>query len=319
VRVERTLVAVGLILSMLGLIVAVDGYTYVNVERGPPLMVCGVLVFCAGLVLAGQGFVLRELQSISADASKAALMLAKSRPPAASTPEFGLAPPNESDKLPPLAPFQPPVAPFQPPQAPFQPPQASAPEEPLEATWSSAPQVDRRPDEQRPQQPQQQPASAPGFGRAFAEPFALEDDAEPEEKNRRPALPPAPVFDLAKPGKMQDPPPLAWMIRPEPSEPVVAKLEWEKPEIASEAPTEKKGERAAQEGERALAEEFGLTEPEHAAEEPEAPKPEVIGHYEAHGAHYTMYADGSIEAETQHGVYRFANIDELKRFIEGET
>jgi hypothetical protein len=185
----------------------------------------------------------------------------------------------------------------------------------LEAAWSPAPHVDQRPAEQ----PQRQPAAAPDFAAAFAEPFALADDAEPEEKNHRPALPPAPAFDLAKPSKMQDPPPLAWMIRPEPSDPVVAMPGWEKPEIASEAPTEKKIERAAQEGERALAEEFGLTEPEHPAEEPEAPKPEVIGHYEAHGAHYTMYADGSIEAETQHGVYRFANIDELKRFIEGET
>ena len=32
--------------------------------------------------------------------------------------------------------------------------------------------------------------------------------------------------------------------------------------------------------------------------------------------HYTMYADGSIDAETAHGVYRFASMDELKRFIE---
>jgi hypothetical protein len=29
-----------------------------------------------------------------------------------------------------------------------------------------------------------------------------------------------------------------------------------------------------------------------------------------------MYADGSIDAETAHGVYRFASMEELKRFIE---
>ena len=45
-------------------------------------------------------------------------------------------------------------------------------------------------------------------------------------------------------------------------------------------------------------------------------RPAVIGSYEAHGTHYTMYADGSIDAETAHGVYRFASMDELKRFIE---
>jgi hypothetical protein len=73
------------------------------------------------------------------------------------------------------------------------------------------------------------------------------------------------------------------------------------------------------------------TEPEHelepappatAAEEAAAEEaavdeaaPEVIGHYEAHGAHYTMYADGSIDADTTHGVYRFASMEELKQFI----
>jgi hypothetical protein len=62
------------------------------------------------------------------------------------------------------------------------------------------------------------------------------------------------------------------------------------------------------------------TEPEQAPEpEPEAefePRPPIIGSYEAHGTHYTMYADGSIDAETAHGVYRFASMEELKRFIE---
>ena len=54
--------------------------------------------------------------------------------------------------------------------------------------------------------------------------------------------------------------------------------------------------------------------PQAAASE-EAALPEIIGHYEAHGAHYTMYADGSIDADTAHGVYRFASMEELKQFI----
>ncbi len=48
-------------------------------------------------------------------------------------------------------------------------------------------------------------------------------------------------------------------------------------------------------------------------------KPAVIGHYDAQGTHYTLYADGSIEAETPHGVYRFDSMEELKRFIEGQA
>ncbi|MGO9430144.1 hypothetical protein [Rhodoblastus sp.] len=49
-----------------------------------------------------------------------------------------------------------------------------------------------------------------------------------------------------------------------------------------------------------------------------APRPAIVGHYDAQGTHYTLYADGSIEAETPHGVYRFDSMAELKRFIEGQ-
>jgi hypothetical protein len=67
-------------------------------------------------------------------------------------------------------------------------------------------------------------------------------------------------------------------------------------------------------------------EPAHAPEHaPEAAPPEeagskeVIGHYDAQGAHYIMYADGSIDAETVHGVYRFASMEELKQFIDRQS
>lgn len=53
----------------------------------------------------------------------------------------------------------------------------------------------------------------------------------------------------------------------------------------------------------------------HAAP-PLAPEPEVIGRYNAGGAAYIMYSDGSIEAETENGTYRFASMNELREFIE---
>lgn len=46
-------------------------------------------------------------------------------------------------------------------------------------------------------------------------------------------------------------------------------------------------------------------------------KSAVIGRYEADGTSYVMYADGSIEAQSPSGVYRFASMAELKSFIEG--
>jgi hypothetical protein len=62
-------------------------------------------------------------------------------------------------------------------------------------------------------------------------------------------------------------------------------------------------------------------EPPHAEPPPEpasapAPTSAVIGRYEADGTSYVMYADGSIEAQSDAGVYRFNSMTELKAFIE---
>jgi hypothetical protein len=48
---------------------------------------------------------------------------------------------------------------------------------------------------------------------------------------------------------------------------------------------------------------------------PTSPPAEVVGRYEAEGTAYVMYADGSIEAQTQEGVLRFRSMAELKAFF----
>jgi len=53
---------------------------------------------------------------------------------------------------------------------------------------------------------------------------------------------------------------------------------------------------------------------EEAIAEPE-PGPQVVGRYSAGGAHYVIYSDGAIEAETEEGGLRFASMDELKTYI----
>ncbi|MCW2286338.1 hypothetical protein M2323_002358 [Rhodoblastus acidophilus] len=291
-KVERTLVALGLVLAVAGIVVAVNGYVYVNVDRGPPLMISGTLLLGIGLTLAALGFILRELQKISADASKAALLLAKAR--------NGLVaaePPVAAKPLPPLSPFEPPAA------APVAAPLPSEPE----------------------------PAPA-----KIAEPEPA--PPSPADMLRRPSFPP-PLAPRPEPPKSLASSPFSWMLKPNAEKPA-AKAEdedWLDKAISAEAETANRPGKQeetrqdepeaspAREVQQVIRREFGLSAEEEApkppapepAPEPE-PKPEVIGNYEAHGAHYTMFADGSIEAETQHGVYRFASIDELKRFIEGE-
>ena len=52
-------------------------------------------------------------------------------------------------------------------------------------------------------------------------------------------------------------------------------------------------------------------------EEPKAAA--VVGRYESNGASYVLFADGTIEAATPSGVYRFGSMAELKTFIEGKN
>ena len=49
-------------------------------------------------------------------------------------------------------------------------------------------------------------------------------------------------------------------------------------------------------------------------EAPEA-QPRLIGRYSAGGANYMIFADGSIEAETKEGTFKFASMTEFKNFL----
>ena len=57
-----------------------------------------------------------------------------------------------------------------------------------------------------------------------------------------------------------------------------------------------------------------LGEIEHAIETPEAP-PSLIGRYSSGGANYMIFADGSIEVETQEGSFKFASMGDFKRYL----
>ena len=67
----------------------------------------------------------------------------------------------------------------------------------------------------------------------------------------------------------------------------------------------------------AYAEPVVHAEPAIAAPVASQPTSAVIGRYEADGTSYTMYADGSIDAQSDIGLYRFGSMAELKAFIEG--
>jgi hypothetical protein len=59
-----------------------------------------------------------------------------------------------------------------------------------------------------------------------------------------------------------------------------------------------------------------LTQIEHALVEPEA-APTLVGHYSAGGANYKIFSDGSIEAETEDGAFKFASMSDFKDYLAG--
>ena len=57
---------------------------------------------------------------------------------------------------------------------------------------------------------------------------------------------------------------------------------------------------------------------EHALHEPEAAAA-LVGRYSAGGANYMIFSDGSIEAETEQGAFKFASMSEFKAHLAGKS
>jgi hypothetical protein len=92
---------------------------------------------------------------------------------------------------------------------------------------------------------------------------------------------------------------------------------------AAEMQDEQAEERDAQEAEEPVNENRSghlptLSEIEQAIETPEAP-PSLIGRYSSGGSNYMIFADGSIEAETEEGTFKFASMGDFKQYLAGHN
>jgi hypothetical protein len=104
----------------------------------------------------------------------------------------------------------------------------------------------------------------------------------------------------------------------EPSPPADAEPSGEEGEMR-EARAEEGGEPMAEAAEEPINENRSghlptLGEIEHAIETPQA-SPTLIGRYSSGGANYMIFADGSIEAETQEGSFKFASMGDFKQYL----
>ena len=69
----------------------------------------------------------------------------------------------------------------------------------------------------------------------------------------------------------------------------------------------------------APAEESAAAQEEPAQAPEPAPEPGVLGRYSSGGSDYTLYSDGSIDAQTEQGLFRFASMAELRAYIEAQN
>jgi len=109
-------------------------------------------------------------------------------------------------------------------------------------------------------------------------------------------------------------------IAPREAPPVEPEVEHEDV-IASEAPALAEAPTAALEEEDLVNENRAghlptLAEVEQAIAHPEEP-PTLVGRYSAGGASYMIFSDGTIEAETEQGAFRFASMGDFKAYIAG--
>lgn len=155
----------------------------------------------------------------------------------------------------------------------------------------------------RPWPPVTQPRSGDALA-ALEEPIAAEE-VPPLPENQA-VMPPEPV-----PDEVETAPPVAVSplsaAEPEAAEPIASDI---LPEIAPAAP---EAPAASETAAAAVAE---AVAPEPAA--PPASDEGIVGAYQVGETHFTIYADGSIQARTPDGDYVFASMDELKAYLASE-
>ncbi|MDN5005201.1 DUF308 domain-containing protein [Bradyrhizobium sp. GCM10027634] len=279
---------VGIFAVLAGLLAIAFGYSIRDFSLGSTLITSGTIGVCSGMLLAGLYLVLLELRAISRRlAGMATVSDVRVRPvlPSGLAASGAFAPePAPATRVDPQP--SPPAPPWQA-EAPVR-PRAEAPAEPEAAPPPpAAPEPPRRRNLMFASSSRKERERAEAKGTKAAE-------SAPSQAHTEPAGPAAPdvphaSFDDAwpKPDRARPPePPAARRPSPRPSstfEPAV-------PQPAASAPPE--------------------------PPQPEQPPVTVLKSGIVDGMAYSLYSDGSIEAQMPEGMMRFASIDELRAHLD---
>jgi hypothetical protein len=280
------LLIAGIVATVAGLLAVAFGFTVREFSLGSTLIISGTIGVCSGMLLVGLHFVLLELKGLARRLAGAPSEV-RVRPvlpglatPGAAVPEPGLAPVMRTEPMAPPAPAAPP------------PWQGEAPvRERPRVEPSPAPEPEPQTSAADPEAPRRRNlmfASTSRKERERAE--AKVTDGTPSQPHAEPAAPDTPPanFDDAwpKPDRMRPPEPPAAARRPPPRSPST---------FAEAAPPPRA--------------------PEPELEVEQAPVT-VLKSGIVDGMAYSLYSDGSIEAQMPEGMMRFASIDELRAHLD---
>ena len=220
---------------------------------------------------------------------------------------------------------------------------APPPQPPVAAEPEPIPQVDAQPEqipsvesvlerlEEALQEPQEDAASEQASGEAPVETKSdeskLEEDGGEASKEDS-ALSPGYAWlerALAR-DEGRKSPALDWLRSRAPTETLidpaapVQEGQAEAPASTNEAPpAEEIASEPEAPAEAAPADESAETAEEVAHPPEPAAEPGVLGRYSSGGSDYTLYSDGSIDAQTEQGLFRFASMAELRAHIEAQN
>ena len=292
---------VGMVVAGIGLVVAglaAIGYgiTIKEFSTGNTLMICGVIGFCTGAIMIGLWMAVRELQNI---ARRLGGGVALARGEVAVRPVL---PPGLSREPSgePGFPFNQEAAPNAgggEPAAPASPP-----------PWQDEAATRERPRSDAPAQPEPVEAAPAKPKRNLLFSSTSRKERERAQARTSEPLPPDLLSPDLRPNPPAAPPPPGPPAEPPPPPPSFDDA-WPKPERPK--PAEPPPQR------RPLRSPAPATEPNGvAARGGEQPAVTVLKSGVVDGMAYSLYSDGSIEAQMPEGMMRFASIDELRSHLD---
>ncbi len=298
---KNVLLVLGILLILAGGYAIYSGAGIIEVERGWASVIAGATALTGGIVTIGLSFILGALEGLRGALAKGEVLPAGFQPTRqpVEVPELPVAPA--------AAPIQETFAKDDAFEMPARKPEPAKRPEPRPAAPAPQPAVASsaapRP---RPANPPASRASS-AFVKAVAQASA-EKRSEPSISDlwRRVGV----NIDTPKPDQgAERPAPFRSPKSPEPERPAPEPADW-----LDEALAKFDAELSPQAG---ATEEAPPPLAPNALPEHGEPQSEIIGRYEAEGTAYIMYADGSIEAQSEEGILRFQSMAELKAFFEG--